>query len=190
MPPVQDILVTPREQRPSVITFDCYGTLVQWYELLTREVAAILAAQGARNVSPAAIVDAFSGYSRHLTAERPHRMYKDILRIGFRAAFHDHGVMPHPGSIERLACSPRVMRPHPDVPGALRLLRKRYRLAIFTNSDNDLITPTVEGIGVPFDFVITAEQAQSYKPSREIFEYGYDRMGVKPEDTVHVAMGM
>ena len=50
--------------------------------------------------------------------------------------------------------------------------------------------PTVSRIGVPFDYVITAEQARAYKPSRHLFEYGYRTMGVTPSQTVHVAMGM
>ncbi|WP_262300170.1 HAD-IA family hydrolase [Microvirga sesbaniae] len=82
------------------------------------------------------------------------------------------------------------MGPHPEVPAALRRLRERYRLIIFTNSDDDLITRTVARMGVPFDYVITAERARAYKPSRQLFEYAYHRIGVTPDETVHVAMGM
>src|ERR1044072_8079388 len=83
-----------------------------------------------------------------------------------------------------------IMGPHPEVPDVLRRLRERYKLAIFTNSDDDLIAPTVARIGAPFDYVITAEQAQADKTSRQLFEYGYRTMGVSSNDTVHVAMGM
>ena len=83
-----------------------------------------------------------------------------------------------------------AMGPHPEVPEALRRLRERYKLAIFTNSDDELIAPTIASIGVPFDHVITVEQAQHYKPSRQLFEFGYRAMGVASDDTVHVAMGM
>jgi 2-haloacid dehalogenase len=173
-----------------VITFDCYGTLVQWYEVLLREIAAALAAHGQDGTAAPVILDAFSAQGRRLTAETPHRPYKDILRIGFAAAFREHGLMPSADEIERIASSPRTMGPHPEVPDVLRRLRERYKLAIFTNSDDDLIAPTVERIGVPFDYVITAEQAQAYKPSRQLFEYAYRTMGVTKDETVHVAMGM
>jgi 2-haloalkanoic acid dehalogenase type II len=173
-----------------VITFDCYGTLVQWYEVLLREIGATLAEHGENGVSASAILDSFSAQGRRLTAERPHRLYKDILRIGFAAAFREHGLSPSADEIEIIASSPMTMEPHPEVPDALRRLRERYRLAIFTNSDNDLIAPTVARIGVPFDYVITAEQAQAYKPSRQLFEYAYRTMDVTPDETVHVAMGM
>ncbi|MET0745089.1 MAG: haloacid dehalogenase type II [Microvirga sp.] len=175
---------------PKVITFDCYGTLVQWYEVLLREIGVTLAAHHASGASAAAILDSFSAQGRRLTAERPHRLYKDILRIGFAAAFREHGLTPSGDEIERIASSPMTMGPHPEVPGVLRRLREHYKLAIFTNSDDDLIAPTVARIGVPFDDVITAEQAQAYKPSRRLFEYAYRRMGVTPDETVHVAMGM
>jgi 2-haloalkanoic acid dehalogenase type II len=175
---------------PKVITFDCYGTLVQWYEVLLREIDATLARHGESGVAASAILDDFSAQGRRLTAERPHRLYKDILRIGFAAAFGQHGLTLNPDEIERVASAPRLMGPHPDVPDVLRRLRQRYRLAIFTNSDDDLIAPTVASIGVPFDYVITAEQAKAYKPSRQLFEYAYRSMGVTPDETVHVAMGM
>ncbi|WP_102959247.1 haloacid dehalogenase type II [Mangrovicella endophytica] len=175
---------------PKVITFDCYGTLVQWYEVLEREIGATLARLGAREADASAILDSFSAEGRRLTAERPHRLYKEILRLGFAAAFREHGLAPAAAEIERIASSPMTMGPHPEVPDALRRLRQRYKLAIFTNSDDDLIAPTVARIGVPFDYVITAEQAGAYKPSRQLFEYAYRRMGVTPDETVHVAMGM
>lgn len=175
---------------PKIITFDCYGTLVQWYEVLLREIETVLERHDANGASASKILESFSAQGRRLTAEQPHRLYKDILRIGFTAAFAEHGMNPSADEIEGVALSPMTMGPHPDVPDALRRLRARYKLAIFTNSDDDLIAPTVARIGVPFDYVITAEQAGAYKPSRQLFEYAYHSMGVKPAETVHVAMGM
>ena len=175
---------------PQVITFDCYGTLVQWHEVLLREIGVTLAAHGVDDVAASKILDSFSAHGRRLTGQKPHRLYKEILRLGFAAAFAEYGLNPRPDEIARIADSPMTMGPHPEVPDVLRRLRQRYKLAIFTNSDNDLIAPTVARIGVPFDYVITAEQARAYKPSRQLFEYGYRTMGVAPENTVHVAMGM
>lgn len=82
------------------------------------------------------------------------------------------------------------MGPHPEVPDALRRLRERYKLALFTNSDEDLIVHNVARLSVPIGFVITAERAQAHKPSPQIFEHGYRTMGVTKDETVHVAMGM
>jgi 2-haloacid dehalogenase len=175
---------------PKIITFDCYGTLVQWYEVLLREIGAVLLAQGRDPADAAVVLDTFSRHSRRLEAERPHRLYKDILRTGFRAALAKHGLPTSDDVVERLATAIPTMGPHPEVPDALRRLRERYKLAIFTNSDEDLIVHNVARLGVPIDFVITAERAQAYKPSRHLFEHGYRTMGVTKEETVHVAMGM
>ncbi|TQX86011.1 MULTISPECIES: haloacid dehalogenase type II [Rhizobium] len=188
--PDPNALMFTLDPAPKVITFDCYGTLVQWYEVLLREIGAILTAHDAGGASATKILESFSAQGQRLTAERPHRLYKDVLRLGFAAAFAEHGLTPTAAEIDRIASSPMVMGPHPEVPNVLRRLRERYKLAIFTNSDDDLIAPTVARIGVPFDYVITAEQAQAYKPSRQLFEYAYREMGVTPSETVHVAMGM
>src|SRR3569833_1300673 len=188
--PEPDTSMFKLDPAPKVITFDCYGTLVQWYEVLLREIGATLAEHDMRSASASAILDSFSAQGRRLTAERPHRLYKDILRVGFAAAFGEHGLSPSAEEIARISSSPMTMGPRPEVPAVLRRLLARYRLAIFTNSDADLIAPTVARIGVPFDYVVTAEQAQAYKPSPQLFEYAYRRMGVAPSETVHVAMGM
>src|SRR5579875_1399446 len=79
---------------PKIITFDCYGTLVQWYEVLLREISVTLAAHGRDEATASPILDAFSAQGRRLTAEKPHRLYKDILRTGFAAAFQEHGIEP------------------------------------------------------------------------------------------------
>ncbi|SFB59684.1 2-haloacid dehalogenase [Rhizobium sp. NFR07] len=179
-----------RDPEPTIITFDCYGTLVNWHETFLREINSVLTERGEHDTNATMILESFSAQSRRLTAEKPHRLFKDILRIGFTLAFIEHGITVKADEIERFALAPSRMEPHPEVPSALRQLRERYKIAIFTNSDDDLIGPTAARIGVPFDFVINSQQAGAYKPSRQLFEYGYQRMGVRAEDTVHVAMGM
>jgi 2-haloacid dehalogenase len=175
---------------PKVITFDCYGTLVQWYEVLLQAIGAVLVANDRNPEEAPGVLDTFSQHSRRLEAERPHRLYKDILRTGFRAALTAHSLPTGEDVVERLAATIPTMGPHPEVPDVLRRLRERYKLAILTNSDEDLIVHNVARLGVPIDFVVTAERAQAYKPSRQVFEYAYHVMGVTKDETVHVAMGM
>jgi 2-haloacid dehalogenase len=176
---------------PKIISFDCYGTLVQWREVLLREIGRILSSRGRDDPAKAsAILDSFSGISLGLTQEKPHRLYKSIFRSAFRSALIEHDLAPTNDEIERLGSSIVTMGPHPEVPGVLRRLRERYKLAIFTNSDEDLISHNVEKIGAPIDYVITAERAQAYKPSRQIFDYAHRAMGVTKDETIHVAMSM
>ena len=71
---------------PKVITFDCYGTLVQWREVLLRELAESSTAEGRDPEEAVALLDTFSKVSHVLTNDKPHRLYKEILRVGFRNA--------------------------------------------------------------------------------------------------------
>lgn len=175
---------------PKVITFDCYGTLVQWREVLRDRIRDVLIHRGAAELDPIVLLNTFSNHSRRLETQKEHQLYKTILRTGFTAAFKDHGIQADANDIERVAESIKDMGPHPDTVEALKRLKSRYRLAIFTNSDNDLIVHNLRLLGVPFDHVITAEQARAYKPNHRIFEFGYNTMGVDKSETVHVAMGM
>ncbi|WP_245582544.1 haloacid dehalogenase type II [Neorhizobium lilium] len=188
--PNSDATMFKFDPAPKVITFDCYGTLVQWYEVLLREIGVVLVAQGRDVADASAVLDTFSEHSRRLAAERPHRLYKDILRTGFRAALTEHRLGHGEDVVERLASAVPTMGPHPEVPDVLRRLRQRYKLAIFTNSDEDIIVHNLTRLGVPIDYVITAEWAQAYKPSPKLFEHAYRTMGVTKDETVHVAMGM
>src|SRR2546421_230212 len=120
---------------PKVITFDCYGTLVQWREILLRELADVAKAEGRGPEEAVALLDAFPRISKVLTTEKPHRLYKEVLRVGFRNALKLHGLPALDEIVERIAQSVPTMGPHPEVPEVLRKLRTRYKLAIFTNSD-------------------------------------------------------
>jgi 2-haloacid dehalogenase len=94
-----------------------------------------------------------------------------------------------PDDGEKLLSFLRIVPPHPEVPAVLERLRARYRLAIISNTDDDLISGTVAAMGAPIDFVITAQQAGAYKPNHQLFRYAYRVLGAAPEETVHVGMG-
>lgn len=81
-------------------------------------------------------------------------------------------------------------QPFADTVEALRLLKKRYRLAVLSNIDDDLFAATAPKLGVEFDHVITAQQARAYKPSREVFRLAEERIGMKPEEWLHVAQSV
>jgi FMN phosphatase YigB (HAD superfamily) len=122
------------------------------------------------------------------------RLYRDILRIGFASAFRDNGVDPTADDIERIASSPMTMPPHPEVPKVHRRLRVHYKLAIFTNSDDDLIAPTVSSVEHRCALRLCDNRAagrpRPTSPRRNSSNIAYRRMGVTPEQTIHVAMGM
>jgi 2-haloacid dehalogenase len=90
---------------------------------------------------------------------------------------------------DALVAAVSTFGPWPEVPGVLERLRQHCKLVIISNSDDDIIAGNVRRIGVPFDRVITAEQARAYKPSHAIFEYTLRTLNCAPSDLVHVAQG-
>jgi hypothetical protein len=95
-----------------------------------------------------------------------------------------------PGERDILASSVGSWPPFPDTVDALRTLGTRYRLAVVSNIDDDLFTTTAPHLGIPFDCVVTAQQARSYKPDRAIFELALARLGVTGQQVAHVAEGV
>jgi len=80
--------------------------------------------------------------------------------------------------------------PHPDVPEGLARLAKKYKLVILSNASNNQIQSNVDKLGAPFHAVFTAEQAQSYKPRMQGFEYMFDQLNCNPEDVLHVSSSL
>lgn len=177
---------------PKVITFDCYGTLVRWHDAVRSAAHAILARRlpEADAQEQAAIL---ADRLREAAVERQKRPqfrdYKSILRSALAEALADAGHTAKPEDGDTLLRVLGRIEPHPEVPAALNRLRARYRLAVISNTDDDLIAGTVAAIGVPLDFVVTAEQAHAYKPDHGLFLHAYKTMGVRKEETIHVGMG-
>ena len=177
---------------PKVITFDCYGTLVQWHRAV-REAARALLSRHSREVNAEDRVTALADRLREVAMtqqQRPlFRGYKTVLHSSLEQALADSGYTASLDDHETLLSFLRTIEPHPEVADALRLLRARYRVAIISNTDDDLIAGTVAAIGTPIDFVITAEQARAYKPDHRLFLHAHSVMGVTKEETIHVGMG-
>ena len=178
---------------PKIITFDCYGTLVKWHHALHTGVRAILKEHvDARYVNEGAvadIVEAIRTVSMQEQQRQPYRDYKTILQFSLKEAMASAGVSVRPNDGETLLSHLRTIPPHPEVPPVLQRLRPQYPLAIISNTDDDLIAGTVAAIGIPIDFVITAQQARAYKPDHRLFRHAYAVLGVTPEEVLHVGMG-
>jgi 2-haloacid dehalogenase len=164
------------------VTFDCFGTLVDWHTGFT----AIL-----RDLAGDRLAELLAAYHRHERAaesERPHRMYKDVLATAVRRAADEIGLTV---SDEQTTALPRRWGSLPvfaDVEPALAGLRSAgYRLAVLTNCDDDLFAQTQQSFRLPFDLVVTAEQVKDYKPSLSHFRRFFRVSGVDMSDWVHVA---
>jgi 2-haloacid dehalogenase len=95
-----------------------------------------------------------------------------------------------PGELDCLSESLPDWKPFPDTIDALKKLKSLYRLAIISNIDDDLFEATARRLEVPFDWVITAQQARAYKPAHEVFEYALKKIGLPREQILHVAQSV
>lgn len=164
------------------VTFDCFGTLVDWHSGFT---AALQPLAGDR------VAELLTAYHRHepiLEADRPHRTYRNVLTEGVRRSAADIGMQL---STENAAAIPNAWDQLPvfgDVVETLAGLRADgLKLAVLTNCDDDLFARTQRAFRRPFDLVITAEQVRDYKPSHSHFRRFFRTTGVEMNRWVHVA---
>jgi 2-haloacid dehalogenase len=170
---------------PAYITFDCYGTLVD-FDLDTVTLRAL----GERAAGIA--VDAFLRDFERIRFEEvlgEYRPYRDVLCRSLAAAMARYGLAYQDADGDALVAAVPTFGPFPDVPPVLERLRQHCKLVIISNTEDDLIAHNVRNIGVPFERVITAEQVRAYKPSPAIFAYTLRALGCVKEDILHVAQG-
>lgn len=180
------------DSRTKVITFDCYGTLVQWHDAVRRAAASILERHLTGKASKESIAS-FAARLREIAMEHqqqsPFLEYETVLGASLNQALRETGHDATAADLETLLATLRRIEPHPDVPEALARLRQHYRIAVISNTSDELIADTITAIGTPIDFVITAQQARAYKPDHALFRHAYATIGVTKEETIHVAMG-
>jgi len=170
-----------------LVTFDCYGTLVD-FDLDRAVRAALRERLRIDGVDEAEFLRDFR-VMRFQAVLETYRPYKEVLAASLEHAMRLHGLPYRREDGQALAAAVPTFGPFPEVPGVLKRLKKRYQIAIISNTEDDLIAGNIARMGVQFDYVITAEQARAYKPSPEAFEYALRVTGRTPDQTVHVAQG-
>jgi 2-haloacid dehalogenase len=177
--------------RPEWLTFDCYGTLIQWDEGLLAAARTLLSRHGARDITPAQLIRVYDKYEHALEQTAPHRNFSAVAGESLRLAMTELGVpldeASAAGDIGVLTGSIGAMPPFPEVvPTLARLKAAGFKLCIISNTDDAIIAGNVAQMGGHIDRVITAEQAGAYKPSRRIFEHAHAALGVGVDDIVHI----
>ena len=171
-----------------IITFDFYGTLVQWHEGVEAGFRAIAARHDRPAMDSAPLIHAFHGEGRRLRDTPPWRPYRDVLRESLRFAMNQGGLAMTEADVDGLIAGLSRLPAHADVPAALASLRAGgWRLAAISNTDDDLIAGSLPSLGLTLDAVITAQQARAYKPDLRLFRHAHEGLGVTPQQTVHVA---
>jgi 2-haloacid dehalogenase len=175
-------------KRPKqVITFDCYGTLLNFdIDGTTRQLIGDVAERG--GVEWETLRRDFATM-RWQAIMLPILPYKTLLKRCLEHAMSLHRLEYREKYGDALVEAVKTYEPHPDVVPALELLQPHYQLAIISNSDDDLIRENAKHIGVPFDYLITAEAARCYKPNEPTFRYAFEQIGLPPEAITHVAQG-
>lgn len=172
--------------KPTWLTFDCYGTLIQWDERLLAAMDRILSAKGG-DIDQKAFISIYDHHEHALEVERPHRTFAEVSALALERAMGEFGLPFEVSDAEILTSSIGEMPPFPEVVATLEKLKAAsFRLAIISNTDDAIIAGNVAQLGGHIDRVITAEQAGAYKPSSQIFHHAWSSLGIGMNDLVHI----
>ena len=174
--------------RFSIITFDCYGTLIDWETGILGAIRPVLAGHGA-HLSDAEIL----GMYGEIEADEEsggYQPYKEILQAVVRGFGTRLGFVPSIQEQQSLPDSLRNWKPFPDTVAALRRLKSKFQLGIISNVDDDLFSATARRLEIKFDYVVTASQAHAYKPSLDIFRLAQTRIALLPVQWLHAAQSV
>jgi 2-haloacid dehalogenase len=174
--------------RFEVLTFDCYGTLINWEDGILACLHRILAAHN-KNVDDAIILRLYGDFEAN-AEQGEYRRYREVLKSVVRQFGEELGFFPTELEVNSLPESLAEWKPWPDTVSALRALQSGFRLAIISNVDDDLFAATLPQLGAQFDQIITAEQAGAYKPSLKMFELALRRVGAPAQKILHVGQSI
>jgi 2-haloacid dehalogenase len=174
--------------RFSIITFDCYGTLIDWETGILGAIRPILSAHHA-HLTDADILRTYG----EIEAEEEsgsYQPYKEILTAVIRGFGIRLGFVPSEEEQQSLPNSLANWKPFPDTVAALRRLKQKFKLGVLSNIDDDLFSATAPQLEIEFDYVVTASQARAYKPSLEIFRLAQKRIGLPPQQWLHAGQSI
>jgi 2-haloacid dehalogenase len=174
--------------RFEVLTFDCYGTLIDWESGILSVLRPVLSSHG-KVLEDATILKLYGDFEE-LSERGEFHPYREVLQSVVRRFGAHLGFTPSDAETRLLPDSLATWKPWPDTVAALRQLKQRFRLAIISNVDDDLFALTHPLLQVEFDEVITAQQAQAYKPSLKIFELALSRIGSPAHRVLHVGQSI
>lgn len=169
-----------------MVSFDCYGTLVDWETGLSGALKVILAVHPRDDSVETLIGDYIQ--TEMAVEQEEYRSYREVMATTIERIFMRRGVILKPQERHVLARTLPWWPLFTDVRPALEALKARgVKLAILSNIDRDMIAETLKRIGVPFDFVVTAEDVRSYKPAPAHWNRLLDLSHLPKEQILHVS---
>jgi len=170
------------------LTFDCYGTLIDWESGILAGLRPPLAGLAIQPTDD----ELLERYSRAEAAieSGTYRRYRDVLAAAMREVCADYAVVPGVVTEAAFGASVGEWPPFEDTRAALARLKARFRLGVITNCDDDLFAASNRWLGVEFDWVVTAQSVGSYKPDVRNFTVALERIGLPRTRVLHVAQSL
>jgi 2-haloacid dehalogenase len=171
------------------LTFDCYGTLIDWESGITAAFRPWLEQNG-RSAPDEAILTVFSEAEGPQQEATPEMLYPDLLARVHETMSRSFGIEPDEAAARSFGRSVPDWPAFPDSAEALAYLKQHFRLVILSNVDRASFSKSNERLGVAFDLICTAEDIGSYKPDPRNFDYLLDRLkelGLGRVDILHTA---
>jgi len=171
-----------------VITFDCYGTLIDWESGILGALRPILARHGAP-LDDAEILRLYGEFELEAEAGK-YLSYREVLREVVRGFGNQMGFQPTAAEQDALPDSLANWEPFPDSVAALHQLKSKLQVGIISNIDDAMFAVSRPKLGVDFDYVTTAGEARAYKPSSKIFELAESKMSIQREQWLHAGQSI
>jgi 2-haloacid dehalogenase len=175
-------------QEFKVLTFDCYGTLIDWESGILKALKTILSNHNV-NINNQEILELFA-QRESIQEAGEYLKYREVLKKVVQDFGEKLNFTPTEHELNQLAESIQSWEPFFDTVEALKILKKRYKLAVISNVDDGLFADTARKLEVEFDWIITAEQVKSYKPALQNFEVAIQCIGISPSQILHVAQSV
>jgi 2-haloacid dehalogenase len=174
------------------LSFDCYGTLIDWEAGLSAVLIPWARGQGI-SLTGEQLLTGYSSCEAAAEARHPAGRYPDVLARSLRQLGGQLGVTVTGEDAARLAGSVPDWPAFPDSPAALAGLSRRFKLIILSNVDRASFAGSNRRLGVEFTSILTAEDIGSYKPAQRNFDALVTeaaRLGVRASGLLHVAQSL
>lgn len=174
------------------LTFDVFGTVVDWRSGVAREAEAVLAPRGCA-IDFGALADRWRALyqpamERVRSGARPFAILDELHRENLVALLAELGIEPlSAAETDHLAAAWHRLDPWPDVLDGMARLRRRFILASLSNGNVALIVDMARRAGLPWDVILGAEVARAYKPQPEAYDSAARMLGLKPAECLMVA---
>jgi putative hydrolase of the HAD superfamily len=175
-----------------VLTFDCYGTLIDWESGIVNALTPLTKQLGGK-LTRNQILEAHAWHESFQQSQTPQKRYRDLLAIVYKRLAEEWRIPVNWDECVRYGDSIKNWNPFPDTVEALTYLKQYFKLVILSNVDNESFAHSNKKLGVVFDAIYTAEDIGSYKPSDNNFNYMLamlKTLGYEKADILHTAESM